>query len=175
MEADIYQKISDLNDKFQSKELGKVIQKMLALSFNKVGFKNIEENSIQGVDINMEDEIGNRYSIEVKTSGTRMLSLGEKDIKGLLMKKKHGNKIGVAALHRALFSDWMFIKADELKAGRFNLDGFRAHLMPEINTDIVIKAFNQLLNNNYIGIISSSNPQTYMDDILKANGVGFVR
>ena len=47
---------------------GKIVQKLLALSFHDMGFANIVERGVQGVDIDITSESNQKFAFEVKTT-----------------------------------------------------------------------------------------------------------
>ena len=65
-------------EKVGDQETGKVVQKLLAIAFRRLGFERVVERSTQGVDLDVArgDE---RYAIEVKTAQGWEVSLDPKD------------------------------------------------------------------------------------------------
>jgi hypothetical protein len=65
-------------------ESGKIIQKLLALTLQRLGYDHLEERPIQGVDIDvMNKATGEKHSFEVKTSKSTEIVIAKKDRKGL--------------------------------------------------------------------------------------------
>jgi hypothetical protein len=104
-------------------ESGKVLQKLLALTLQRLGFDFCEERSIQGVDIDVANrETGERHSFEVKTSKSSSISIAAKDIEGLEMRKEDGYDTYFAVLCQPLcFSaGWIIFPSDKVKVGQYN-------------------------------------------------------
>lgn len=103
-------------------EYGKVAQKLLAMTFIKMGFKLNEERAVQGVDIDIIDtETGERLSIEVKTSKSSKVSIGQKDVESLKPRKEDHYEIFYAMLSMplCLSEGWVVVPAEGIKKGDY--------------------------------------------------------
>lgn len=104
-------------------EFGKIVQKLLALTFQELGFELIEERAVQGVDIDViRQDTGERFSFEVKTSQGREVHIGSKDIEGLRSRQVDGYDTYFAVLCMPFcFSDgWIIFSSRGIKEGNYN-------------------------------------------------------
>jgi hypothetical protein len=102
-------------------ESGKIIQKILALSLQRLGYDHLEERSIQGVDIDvMNQATGEKHAFEVKTSITTEIVIGAKDTKGLRAREEDGYQTFYAVLCQPLFfsKGWIIVPAAAVKEGK---------------------------------------------------------
>src|SRR6266852_1297791 len=89
-------------------EYGKIIQLLLAISFDKRrGGYSVENRSSEGVDLEMIRG-ANKFAVEVKTTEGPCVTLDEKDISGLQAKfRVDGYTPAIAALRLQKSSDWV--------------------------------------------------------------------
>ncbi len=94
--------------KRQGMEYGKLVQKLLALTFLDLGADRVVDRAIQGIDLEVEID-GRRLAIEVKTAEGDFIRLGKKDLKGLKARRNEGFETLVAALGGRLTDNWLFV------------------------------------------------------------------
>ena len=122
-------------------EFGKVIQKILALSLIDMGYRLVEERTVQGVDIDIvHGETGSKKAIEVKTCLHREVSIAPKDIDGLHRRIDDGYEAYVAVLSLPLSVSlgWVMVPAEDLKPGRYGVLSLHSrcdeHLSEAVNS-----------------------------------------
>lgn len=104
------------------KEFGKVVQKLLALAFARVGYQVVEERAVQGVDIDMIDKAtGERFSLEVKTSQGGDIYLTTKDIEGLERRSldHYATYYAVLCLPHCIGEGWIIVPSAGVREGRY--------------------------------------------------------
>ncbi|MDI6832088.1 MAG: hypothetical protein QME88_12255 [Actinomycetota bacterium] len=105
------------------KEFGKVVQKLLALTFVEMGFGLAEERAVQGVDIDVIAPGGEKLSFEVKTSQSAQVTVQDKDIQGL---ESRLNADGYRPLFAFIFrphylgDGWIIVPAGRVMKGTHN-------------------------------------------------------
>lgn len=150
-------------------EHGKIIEKILAISFDDVrgGFE-VESRSTEGVDIELVNGCL-KYAIEVKTTSGASISLAEKDVKGLLSKaKKDGYAPVVAVLRIRLLSDWVFARANDLVPNCYSPERLRLKSIIELESIASLHFGRTLieLRENILSPPGGIPPLTYLDGIL---------
>lgn len=110
--------------KLHEKEFGKIVQKMLALTFVELGFHLAEERAVQGVDIDIVNrETGEKLSFEVKTSQGSQVIISDKDISGLNSRRDTDQyETYFAFLYRPhyLSEGWIIVPARKIRKGNIN-------------------------------------------------------
>ncbi len=102
---------------------GKIVQKLLALTFQRMGFEIPEVRCVEGVDIDMiHPEKDLRYSLEVKTGQDMTIQLADKDVQGLERRKKDGYETFYAVLCKPLCvcEGWIIFPSDGVPTGRLS-------------------------------------------------------
>lgn len=110
MKYSTWKHLEKLRDELDIKA-GKRVQQFLALAFLRIGAVNLTNNCVQGIDIEFElDEC--EWAIEVKmviSDDRNAVSLGDKDLGGLLGRTERGRRSLVAVLGNQLTDEWLFI------------------------------------------------------------------
>jgi Holliday junction resolvase len=164
MKTETFNRLRILYNEFGSRQFGKICQKLLAIAFLNAGFNHIVEREVQGVDIDVANDKGERYSIEVKTTITKFIMYGEKDLKGLQMRKKDGYRPLLAVLHLARFSEWIFAEIEHIKSGNIYIDSLRIHRKKNLEK-VINHFFDEVVEMHIDGTINEG--QKFLDDILK--------
>jgi hypothetical protein len=111
------ERISELHEK----EFGKVVQKLLALTFVELGFHLAEERAVQGVDIDIiRRETGEKLSFEVKTGQGSQVPVVDKDIDGLNSRKEadqYDTYFAFLFQPHYLSEGWIIVPASKIKKG----------------------------------------------------------
>lgn len=170
MKTEIYDKLEKLHDKYGPREFGKLCQKFLAIAFQKAGYSCVAESErgVQGVDIGEIEKGDEKYSIEVKTTITDYINYEKKDEEGLRYKKEQGYQPILAVLKLDRFSDWVFEKADGLKAERIYIDSLRIYRMRELESNIS-PLFDETVMEHYERSLQEG--QSYLDNVLRQKGI----
>ena len=110
MKYSTWKHLENLRDELDIKA-GKRVQQFLALAFLRIGAVNLTNNCVQGIDIEFElDEC--EWAVEVKmviSDDRNAVSLGNKDLGGLLGRTERGRRSLVAVLGNQLTDEWLFI------------------------------------------------------------------
>lgn len=168
MKTDIYENLFKLHKKYGPQEFGKLCQKFLAIGFRMAGYNHIVERGVQGVDVDVAGESGQKYTIEVKTTTTRHINFGEKDVDGLLNRKKDGYLPVLAVLRLDRFSTWIFAKADTIKSGSLFISTLRPYRLGELE-DSICPFFDEAVNQHFRGAMLEA--QKYLDNVLRQKGI----
>ena len=114
-------------------EVGKIIQLLLAISFDaRRGGYSVENRLSEGVDLELIQGT-KRFAIEVKTTEGSHLILQDKDISGLKTKATvHGYIPAVAALQLQLPSEWVIANATRLRVGEYTPSKLSLDSIPEL-------------------------------------------
>ncbi len=140
------------------KEYGKVAQKLLALTFERIGFEVNEERAIQGVDIDViSKETGEKLSIEVKTSRDGSVTIGAKDVEGLKSRKKdhYGILYAVLSMPYCLGEGWIVVPADGIGKGSHAVLRLARRKVPEL-CDGINGAFPEVVREVYPDLMRCS-------------------
>ena len=152
MDLNSYLLLIKLLDKYGSGIFGKIAQKILALSFHKVGFTHIIERSVEGVDIDITENNEIKYAIEVKTTKENFIYLSQSNIDALKARTSDGYKPLIAVLKLAPLENWIIssLRLKNQKSGKIIIDQLRPDRLDQLD-EIVNIAFNDSLIENYEG------------------------
>lgn len=115
MKSETYSIFNDISARHDEREIGKICQCLLALTFLEMGYKpeEIIVRLVEGVDIILEGK--NKYAIEVKTTNKDAIVIGEKDLGELSKYKGNGYTPVLCALKIDLGGEWLLIEPERLK------------------------------------------------------------
>lgn len=168
MKTETYDRLKVLYDNYRPQEFGKLCQQLVALAFDSVGFKVNEVRLVEGVDIDVLAQNGEKYAVEVKTTVLNSINVGQKDVDGLQKRKEDGYQPVLAVLRLSRFSDWIFAKADTIKPGSIYIDSLLAYKLDELEK-CICPLFDELIKQYYDGMMKEG--QKYIDNILRQKGV----
>lgn len=169
METGTYERLKKLHKKYGPQEFGKICQKFLAISFQMAGYTHIEERGVQGVDVDAAGENRReKYAIEVKTTLRNSINFEHKDVEGLQKRKEDGYQSILSVLRLNRFSDWIFAKADTIKAGSLYIDSIRVYRLHELENSIR-PCFDKTVKEHFDGTMREA--QRYLDNVLRQKGV----
>ena len=159
-----------LRNKYGHAVFGKIVQKLLALSFRDIGYDHIVERSVEGVDIDVAEKDGGKFAVEVKTTEGQSISLSRDNIRSLKQRARDGYVPIVAALRIAIFENWIISKIpiNELSAGQFLIDRLRAYRMNSIENPMR-NSFEQVMEKHFEGALK--NGQRYLNEQLRHTGI----
>lgn len=132
---------------------GKIVQKLLALSFHETGAVNIVERGVQGVDIDITSESNQKFAFEVKTTEKLSFSLTPDNIQALRERTRDGYQPVIAVLRLAHFETWIFAKIpiDEIPIGRILIDKLRRYRMSDLESQLEPK-FDIVVQKHFKGV-----------------------
>jgi hypothetical protein len=149
----------------RGKEYGKLVQKLLALSFLEAGASRVTERSIQGIDLEVEVD-GRRLALEVKTTETGNVKLGTKDVKGLDARMSEGYETYVAVLGVGLLDEWVFAAyrgGEPAQGVAYSPHALRPYRTHDLEARITA-LFDDLLARHLAGAVERG--QGYLDEVL---------
>jgi len=169
----------DLLRKLQSKfgikgtasgPFGKIVQKLLALSFHEMGFINIVERGVQGVDIDITSRANDKYAVEVKTTEKFSIPLSPDNIQALRDRTCDGYHPMIAALRLAPLEKWVLAKVpmEEIQTGNILIDILRPYRMKELESRLSQK-FDDVVRRHFEGVMKRG--EQYLKQELKKVGV----
>jgi hypothetical protein len=165
MRQETHQKLEKLRNEV-GREYGKLVQKLLAVTFLETDALKLVERSTQGIDLEMEIA-GERCVFEVKTSESDAVRLTPKDIEGLDRLVEDGARVYLAVLTNGPFEDWILARylPGEFPTGK-NLSSFpfRAHRDRELEHRI-LSTFDRVVD-QYVHI-AITRRQGGMDQVLQ--------
>jgi len=127
-----YQKLDAIRGKYGPSRFGKIVQKVLALTFRELGHGRIVEREVQGVDV----DVAGRWAIEVKTTAQDAVVLEDKDVMGLRDRARDGYEPVLAVLRMSPLSDWLLARANSLRARTYRVDDLRAYSIGDVERKI---------------------------------------
>jgi len=149
---------------------GKIVQKLLALSFHEMGFSNIVERGVQGVDIDITSESDKKYAVEVKTTEKFSIPLSSDNVQALRDRTCDGYHPMIAALRLAPLEKWRLaeVPMDEIKAGRIMIDSLRPYRMKDLESGLS-EEFDNVVRKHFNGVIKRG--EKYLKQELRKVGV----
>ena len=115
---------------------GKIVQKLLTLTFEKFGFM-VEPHEIEGLDIRaIRGE--EKYALEVKTTEQKegSFSLAQKDVEWIPEMKKQGFRTGFALLLHLAAEDWVIGGSEGMEKGKNSIAQLRRQLFTPLADEI---------------------------------------
>ena len=170
MNQETYSIFKDISKKHKEREVGKICQCILALTFIEIGYQpeKITVNLVEGVDLILEGD--SKYAIEVKTTNKNKITVGEKDLGELSKYKENGYISVLCALKIDLGGEWKLINPERLKrksTWKFN----------ELYTDIEFKELEKNINEIFEKKVKANAIEirdkglSYLIGILKKEGI----
>jgi hypothetical protein len=154
-----YQFLQQLDASYDSRQRGKILQRLLQLAFHSAGYRLVEERISEGIDFDVihRQVRSRKYSLEARTTDNFVVPVKTEDLRQMAGRQADGYRTGVAALHIAPGARWVFIGREWLKTPSVrvsvgNAPGWDA-LAREINphfdavvSDLASVALNEGLN-----------------------------
>lgn len=167
MKSETYNKLSELYQKHEAQEFGKICQKLLAVAFCSAGYGHVVERGVQGVDVDAASDGGNRYSLEVKTTVKDSIVFGMKDELGLSSRAKDGYRPLLAVLQLDPLSEWYFADATRARVGSLLVESLRPYRQRDLEK-VICPFFEEAVKEHYLGMMKGG--QQYLDRVLKGRG-----
>jgi hypothetical protein len=163
-----YCALKDLHARHGAREFGKIVQKLLAVAFHLAGFRRIVERGVQGVDVDVVGNPGERYATEVKTTQKEDVLFAVKDRNGLAARQQDGYLPLLAVLRLTPLSDLLLIHTAALCCGRLQIASLRPHRFRELEGRLQ-PYFSLAVQEHFEGTLAGS--QFYLDKVLREYGV----
>lgn len=155
MKIETFFQLKELQRKYGIKEtasgpFGKIAQKLLALSFHRIGFFNIVERSIQGVDIDITKNEDEKYACEVKVTDKLFFNMAKDNIAALIDRSNDGYMPIIAVLKLSMCTDWIIAKIPigEMQNGNVLIDSIRRFRLRDLENEISV-AFDKILEEHF--------------------------
>lgn len=165
MRVRTFQQLHNIRKKFGPGIFGKITQKLLALTFYATGYSHVVERGVQGVDIDVANTQGKRFTVEVKTTDGDTIFISKDNIDALQDSEKNGYVPVIAALRIQMFEQWIFasIPLNQLRAGSIRLSRLRAYRVGGLEAS-VNPAFETVVNQHISGVLGRG--EQYLLEIL---------
>jgi len=149
---------------------GKIIQKLLALSFHEMGCTNIIERGVQGVDIDITFESNQKFAFEVKTTKKLAIHITPDNVQSLLDRTHDGYQPIIAVLRLAPFENWILAKIpiDEMPTGKIRIEKLRAYRMNYLENKLNPK-FEIVVRKHFTGVCNRG--EQYLKEHLRKVGI----
>jgi len=149
---------------------GKIVQKLLALSFHELDFTNIVERSVQGADIDVTDRRNRKFTFEVKTTERLSIPLSPDNVDALRDRTKDGYSPVIAVLRLSPLEDWIFAKIsmDEIPVGEVLIDSLKRYRMKDLENQLS-PAFDKVIQFHFEGTLKRG--EAYLKEQLKQVGI----
>lgn len=154
MKVETLELLQKLQKKFGIKDtpsgpFGKIVQKLLALTLHEMGYVNIVERGVQGVDIDITSESNQKFAFEVKTTVKLSIPLTPDNVQALRDRTYDGYQPVIAVLRLAPLENWILAKIpmDEIPTGEILIESLRRYRMKDLESklspkfDIVIQKY----------------------------------
>ena len=163
-------RLRELRDRYGVGVLGKIAQKLLAISFRRIGFTHVVERSTEGVDIDIAKDGQDRFAIEVKTTEGLSIRLDDGNVDALCDRAKDGYLPVIAALRLAVFEKWVLaqVPVDELCAASILVDALRAYRMKDLEASLE-PVFEDVVEQHFHGTLDGG--LQYLSEQLAKDGV----
>ena len=170
MDVITFRHLRQLREVFGPKVFGKIAQKLLALSFRRMGFTHVVERSVEGVDIDIARDSEDKYALEVKTTEGLSIRLDEGNVHALRDRAKDAYLPVIGALRLAVFEKWVLaqVPLDELSAGNILVDSLRAYRIKDLE-DPLQPAFEDVIEEHFQGTLDRG--LQYLSEQLAKDGV----
>lgn len=116
---------------------GKILQLLLAIALNRVGYNVTRERLSQDVDILMIGKRGTKHAIESKVTRKKQVALGEKDVRGLRLAESDGYTPVLAGLYiRETGELWYMGLAKGVTLGFYDSGWFRVRSLEPLQSAV---------------------------------------
>jgi len=149
---------------------GKIVQKLLALSFHEMGFNDIVERGVQGVDIDITSESNQKFAVEVKTTEKLSIPLSPDNVQALRDRIHDGYQPLIAVLRLAPLENWILAKIpmDEIPTGEILIESLRRYRMKDLENQLCPK-FDIVVRKHFKGVLNRS--EQYLKEHLRKVGI----
>lgn len=149
---------------------GKIVQKLLALSFHEMGFTNIVERGVQGVDIDTTSESNQKFAFEVKTTKKLSIPLTPDNVQALRDRTHDGYQPVIAVLRLVPLENWILaeIPMGEIPTGEILIESLRRYRMKDLENQLS-SIFDRVVQKHFGGTLKGS--EHYLKEQLKQVGI----
>ena len=98
------------------RQRGKILQRLLALAFDREGYRLVEERLSEGTDLDFchRERQDEKYSFEVRTTEGFVVPVKDEDLRQMDERARDGYATGIAALRIAPGGRWVFLRREWL-------------------------------------------------------------
>lgn len=149
---------------------GKIIQKLLALSFHEMGAINIIERGVQGVDIDITLGSNQKFTFEVKTTEKLSFPLTSDNVHALRDRIHDGYQPVMAVLRLSPLENWILAKIpiNEISPGEILIDSLRRHRMNNLENQLY-PMFDIVVRKHFKGVKDKG--EQYLKEQLRKVGI----
>jgi Holliday junction resolvase len=153
-----------------SGSFGKIVQKLLALAFFELGFINIVERGVQGVDIDVTSAPNQKLAFEVKTTEKLSIILTADNVQALRDRVHDGYQPVLAILRLAPLENWVFAKIpdEEIPTGDILIEKLRQYRMKDLENKLLPK-FDIVTKKHFKGVWDRG--EQYLKEQLRIAGI----
>jgi len=171
MEAAAFLLLKQLQQSSIGSDFGKICQSLLALALRENGFDHVVNRLVEGVDIDAAGDLG-QFAIEVKTTESREVLIGDKDLKGWKDRSRDDYAPVLAALKISLLSEWTLCDASDLPKGSHRIQRLRLHEVIPL-TQVVNSHFDPIVQKHVATLLTLTqrSPLEYLKALLTKAGV----
>jgi hypothetical protein len=166
--TELYCSLQNLHAQHGPREFGKIVQKLLAITFQLAGFHRIVERGVQGVDVDAVGSSDERYATEVKTTQKHAVRYANKDRIGLAARQQDGYQPLLAVLRLTPLSDLMLVHTASLRCGQLRKASLQPHRFHDLEGRLR-PCFALAVRDHFEGAYTGS--QYYLDGVLRKHGI----
>jgi len=98
------------------RQRGKILQRLLALAFDRAGYRLVDERLVEGTDLDFCHRLrpAEKYSFEVRTTEGFVVPVKQSDLRQMDERARDGYATGLAALRIAPGGQWIFLRREWL-------------------------------------------------------------
>ena len=175
MKVETLELLQKLQKKFGIKDtpsgpFGKIVQKLLALTFHEMGFINIVERGVQGVDIDITSESNQKFAFEVKTTKKLSILLTPDNVRALRDRTHDGYQPVIAVLRLAPLENWILAKMplDRIPVGDVLIENLRPYRIKDLERQLC-PYFDIVTQKHFKGILAGG--EQYLKEQLGKVGI----
>jgi hypothetical protein len=111
-----YEWLRKLGELHDDRQRGKILQRLLELAFDRLGFRLAEERLSEGIDFDVQrrGRPNEKYSLEARTTEDAKVVVKAEDLRQMEERAREGYQAGIAAMRIAPGSRWVLVKRAEL-------------------------------------------------------------
>jgi len=135
-----------------------------------MGFTNIVERGVQGVDIDITSESNQKFTLEVKTTEKLSISLTPDNVQALRERVYDGYQPIIAVLRLAPLEDWILAKIpmDKISPGEILIEKLRPYRMKNLENQLCPK-FDSVVQKHFNGVWKRG--EQYLKEHLRKVGI----
>ena len=152
-----------------SGSFGKIMQKLLALAFSELGYRNIVERGTQGVDIDITSG-QTKFAVEAKVTEGTSIVISSDNIQALKERGYDGYEPLIVVLQLAPLENWECARlaADEIPTGEILIESLRRWRIKDLETKLSA-VFDGVVEKHFSGV--EQDGEQYLKKQLRQAGI----